>query len=90
MRWKRPKEEEPTGPKEPRPLFGDRFINTIRCIDCAYLAGSDRTPPPGGSSQRKRATATRSGTREGGGTSFRPLPNYAPRARSTNERHRSE
>lgn len=26
MRWKRPKEEEPTGPKEPRPLFGDRFI----------------------------------------------------------------
>ena len=44
MRWKRPKEEEPTGPKEPRPLFGDRFINTIRCIDCAYLAGSDRTP----------------------------------------------
>lgn len=44
MRWKRPKEEEPTTPKEPRPLFGDRFINTIRCIDCAYLAGSDRTP----------------------------------------------
>ena len=44
MRWKRPKEEEPTGPKEPRPLFGDRFINTIRCIDCAYLAGSDRAP----------------------------------------------
>lgn len=31
-------------PKFVTPIFGDERMNTIRCIDCKYFAGSDRTP----------------------------------------------